>query len=70
MIKPKLVTSLLGLAATMSASTGQDDRGADAELLPKVPEGFEYNSETNKDWMTAEELLQWLKNNQHKLGTL
>jgi len=41
MIKPKLVTSLLGLAATMSASTGQDDRGADAELLPKVPEGFE-----------------------------
>ncbi|MCH1502472.1 MAG: hypothetical protein L7V86_02715, partial [Verrucomicrobiales bacterium] len=41
MIKPKLVTSLLGLAATMSVSTGQDDRGADAELLPKVPEGFE-----------------------------
>ncbi len=36
----------------------------------KVPEGFEYNSENNKDWMTAEELLLWLKNNQHKLGTL
>ena len=41
MKKLKLITSLLGLAATMSVSSGQDDRGADVELLPKVPEGFE-----------------------------
>lgn len=29
----------------------------------KVPEGFCYSSETNNDWMTAEELQLWIKEN-------
>lgn len=34
----------------------------------KVPEGFVYASDNNVEWMSAEDLRQWIDNNQHKIG--
>ena len=34
----------------------------------KVPEGFVYASDNNTEWMSAEDLRQWLNDNQHKIG--
>ncbi|NDB29003.1 UDP-N-acetylglucosamine 4,6-dehydratase (inverting), partial [archaeon] len=31
---------------------------------------FTYNSATNKDWMTRQELLDWLKANKQMLGKI
>jgi FlaA1/EpsC-like NDP-sugar epimerase len=36
----------------------------------KVPVNFTYNSGSNKDWMTHEELQDWINNNQSKLGKI
>jgi len=36
----------------------------------KVPAEFTYNSSTNAEWMTKEELQQWLVENQAKLGKI
>jgi len=36
----------------------------------RVPAGFIYNSATNKDWMTRQELQVWLETNQHTLGKI
>ncbi len=33
-----------------------------------VPEGFSYTSENNSDWMTVEQLQQWISVNQAKIG--
>lgn len=34
----------------------------------KVPEEFVYASDNNTEWMSAEDLRQWLNDNQHKIG--
>jgi FlaA1/EpsC-like NDP-sugar epimerase len=34
----------------------------------QVPEGFEYNSENNKDWMSVEDLRNWIDSNKEKIG--
>lgn len=36
----------------------------------KVPEGFNYASDTNKEWMTKSELKLWIDNNQKIIGKL
>jgi len=36
----------------------------------KVPEGFVYSSDNNKEWMSDAELHAWLKNNAGKIGCL
>jgi len=36
----------------------------------KVKNNFEYNSETNSEWMTQTELKKWIKNNKNKLGKI
>ena len=36
----------------------------------RVSSGFTYNSATNKEWMTRQELQVWLKANQQKLGKI
>jgi len=36
----------------------------------KVQDGFEYNSETNSEWMTRDELKDWLKVNKQKIGKI
>jgi len=36
----------------------------------KVPEGFEYSSNTNTEWMSIETLRQWIANNQGKIGII
>jgi UDP-N-acetylglucosamine 4,6-dehydratase/5-epimerase len=36
----------------------------------KVDEGFIYDSGTNNEWMTNDELVAWLKNNKDKLGKM
>lgn len=36
----------------------------------KVPEGFSYSSENNKDWMTVDELAAWINENRPKLGQI
>ena len=36
----------------------------------KVPENFTYNSGTNEDWMTPDELEDWINNNRSKLGKI
>jgi UDP-N-acetylglucosamine 4,6-dehydratase (inverting) len=33
-----------------------------------VPEGFQYSSDNNKEWMKSEELVNWMQANHHKLG--
>ena len=35
-----------------------------------VPSGFSYNSASNEEWMTKQELQHWLKANQQKLGKI
>lgn len=34
----------------------------------KVPEGFVYASDNNTEWMSAEDLRQWIDDNQHNIG--
>ncbi len=36
----------------------------------KVPEGFNYSSNTNTDWMSSDDLAFWLTQNQDKIGIL
>jgi UDP-N-acetylglucosamine 4,6-dehydratase len=36
----------------------------------KVPEGFSYTSENNPEWMTQDDLAQWLEENKHKIGKI
>lgn len=36
----------------------------------KVPEGFVYSSDTNKEWMTKGQLLDWVETNQQKIGRI
>ena len=43
------------------------NRIKDGEL---VPEGFFYESNTNSEWMTDEDLLAWLEKNQKKIGKI
>jgi UDP-N-acetylglucosamine 4,6-dehydratase (inverting) len=36
----------------------------------KVEEGFSYTSDNNKDWMSIEELQEWIKDNKNKIGKI
>lgn len=36
----------------------------------KVPEGFEYSSDTNTDWMSVETLQDWIDENRDKVGNI
>lgn len=36
----------------------------------KVPEGFVYSSDNNSDWMTSEELQDWIAANRSKIGRI
>lgn len=36
----------------------------------KVPEGFVYSSELNKEWMSVKELQGWIEENRHKIGKI
>lgn len=36
----------------------------------KVPEGFEYASDNNAEWMSVDELQNWIANNHHKIGKI
>lgn len=36
----------------------------------KVPEGFTYESDNNKDWMTVQALQTWIEQNKAKIGTI
>jgi UDP-N-acetylglucosamine 4,6-dehydratase/5-epimerase len=36
----------------------------------KVPEGFEYSSINNSEWMSIEELRAWINSNQKKIGSI
>ncbi|ULJ59859.1 UDP-N-acetylglucosamine 4,6-dehydratase (inverting) [Wielerella bovis] len=36
----------------------------------KVPEGFVYSSDNNREWMSVEELRDWIAKNQHKIGAI
>lgn len=36
----------------------------------KVPEGFSYTSDNNKEWMTITQLQQWIEQNRHKIGSI
>jgi FlaA1/EpsC-like NDP-sugar epimerase len=36
----------------------------------KVPEGFIYSSDNNTEWMSIEQLKQWIKNNEEKIGKI
>ena len=36
----------------------------------KVREDFIYDSGSNEDWMTSEELLNWLEKNKDKIGKI
>lgn len=36
----------------------------------KVPEGFTYSSDTNPQWMKAEELNHWIETNREKIGKI
>lgn len=37
-------------------------------LTSKVPESFVYASDSNQDWMTAEQLTHWVKTNSERIG--
>ena len=39
-------------------------------LYKKVREDFIYDSGSNEDWMTSEELLNWLEKNKDKIGKI
>ena len=36
----------------------------------KVPEGFVYSSDNNKEWMSREELSNWIEKNRDKIGAI
>ena len=36
----------------------------------KVPEGFEYASDNNPEWMSVAALQAWIAANQHKIGNI
>ena len=36
----------------------------------RVPEGFSYTSDGNKDWMTIPELQKWIEANRVKIGAI
>ncbi|MBQ0929644.1 UDP-N-acetylglucosamine 4,6-dehydratase (inverting) [Ideonella sp. 4Y16] len=36
----------------------------------KVPEGFEYASDNNSEWMSIEQLREWVAANAHKIGNI
>ena len=36
----------------------------------KVPEGFEYSSDNNPEWMSVAELQAWIAANQYKIGNI
>ena len=36
----------------------------------KVPEGFSYTSDNNKEWMTIEQLRAWIEQNRAKIGSI
>mgnify|MGYP000214984009 CR=1 FL=1 len=36
----------------------------------RVPDGFVYASDSNSEWMTAEQLLSWITKNQEKIGRI
>lgn len=36
----------------------------------KVPEGFEYSSDNNLEWMSIENLREWIRNHQLKMGNI
>ena len=36
----------------------------------KVSDGFNYRSNTNKEWMNKTELLKWIKNNHKLIGKI
>lgn len=36
----------------------------------KVPEGFEYSSDNNKEWMSDEDLIKWIECNRNKIGAI
>lgn len=36
----------------------------------KVPEGFVYASDNNSEWMSEQELQEWIISNQHKIGAI
>lgn len=36
----------------------------------RVPEGFVYSSDNNPDWMTVEQLREWVKRNRQKIGSI
>ena len=36
----------------------------------KVPNGFTYTSDNNKDWMKIAELNTWIENNKQKIGKI
>lgn len=36
----------------------------------KVPDGFSYTSDNNKEWMTIQQLQEWIENNKAKIGSI
>lgn len=36
----------------------------------KVPEGFEYSSDNNSDWMSERDLANWIDSNREKIGSI
>lgn len=36
----------------------------------KVPEGFSYTSDNNKEWMTIHQLQEWIEKNKEKVGSI
>jgi hypothetical protein len=36
----------------------------------QVPEGFNYSSDNNSDWMSVVQLREWIASNRHKIGSL
>ena len=36
----------------------------------RVPEGFSYTSDNNKEWMSISQLQEWIKENKKKIGSI
>ena len=36
----------------------------------RVPEGFSYTSDNNKEWMTIPQLQEWIEKNKEKVGNI
>ena len=36
----------------------------------RVPEGFSYTSDNNKEWMTIPQLREWIEKNRAKVGSI